>query len=74
VSHEVLIIRFPNGDAELYPGSRVPAVGDRLVRRNAEWVVARVDTHGLGGAAVTVTPANVVRDNSWPDPYGFIWK
>jgi hypothetical protein len=70
----MLIIRFPNGEAELYPESRLPVVGDKLVRRNVEWIVARVETHGLGGAAVTVTPTDVVRDPSWPDPYGFIWS
>jgi hypothetical protein len=71
VSHEVLIIRFPDGDAEIYAG-QVPAVGDKLVRRNAEWIVSRVGSSALGGAAVTVTATDVVRDGSWPDPYGFI--
>jgi hypothetical protein len=72
MSHHMLIIRFPDGQAELYAGS-TPSVGDRLVRRNADWIVARIDTSALGGKAITVTPADVVRDTTWPDPYGFIW-
>jgi hypothetical protein len=73
VPHDVLVIHFPDGEAELYSGN-VPSVGDKLVRRNVEWVVARVGASALGGVAVTVTSTNVVRDESWPDPYGFIWK
>jgi hypothetical protein len=70
---QVLIIRFPNGDAEFYAG-RLPSVGDRLVRNDAEWVVCGVAANSLGGTSITVTATNVIRDKGWPDPYGFIWS
>jgi hypothetical protein len=70
---QVLIIRFPNGDAELYTG-RMPAVGDRVVRNDVEWVVSGVAANSLGGKSITVTATKVLRDKSWPDPYGFIWS
>lgn len=69
---EVLIIRFPDGASEIYAGSFVPSIGDKLTRRDADWIVARVDLNSLGRTAVTVMPAAVVRDDSWPQPYEFI--
>jgi len=72
VHDEVLIIRFPDGETEIYAGSLVPSIGDRLTRRNADWIVARVDLNSLGRTVVTVMPAAVVRDDTWPEPYEFI--
>jgi hypothetical protein len=72
MSDEVLVIRFPNGDAEIYSGSFVPSTGDRLTRRESEWIVARVDTRGEGRTTVIVMPVVVRRDESWPKPYEFV--
>ena len=69
---EVLIIRFPDGDTEIYAGPFMPSVGDRLSRRSADWIVARVELNLLGRTAVTVMPAAVERDETWPQPYEFI--
>jgi hypothetical protein len=71
VAQNVLVIRFPNGDAEIYSGS-APATGDRLVRRNAEWIVARVDVRVESHTTVTVLPVAVRRDTTWPTPYEFV--
>ena len=72
MSQEMLVIRFPNGDAEIYSGSSIPSAGDRLARRESEWIVARVDVRGEGRTTVTVRPVAVQRDESWPKPYEFI--
>jgi hypothetical protein len=52
----------------------MPAVGDRVVRNDVEWVVSGVAANSLGGKSITVTATKVLRDKSWPDPYGFIWS
>ena len=72
MSGEALLIRFPDGDAEIYSGSFVPSSGDRLTRRDSEWIVARVDAAREGRVVVIVMPAAVQRDESWPKPYEFI--
>jgi hypothetical protein len=71
MSQEVLVISFPNGDAEIYSGV-VPSTGDRLTRGEAEWMVSRVDVHREGRTTVTVMPVAVQRDESWPKPYEFV--
>jgi hypothetical protein len=72
VANEVLIICFPNGDAELYAGGNVPSVGDRITRHHSDWIVSRVDTDPERAVRVTVMPSAVVRDDAWPAPYGFV--
>jgi hypothetical protein len=67
----MLLIRFPDGEAEFSSGS-APAVGDTLTRRGQVWAVARVVSDEAGCLAVTVMPAEVQRDPSWPEPYQFI--
>lgn len=69
MSSDVLIIRFPDGDAEFSARSLVPTVGDRIWRRNEAWIVAAVDTNHGAATTVTVMPAEVTRDDSWPEPY-----
>ena len=71
MSGEVLVIRFPNGDAEIYSGS-CPSTGDRLTRRDTQWIVARVDFRPESHTTVTVMPVRVQRDASWPTPYEFV--
>ena len=71
MSQEVLVIRFPNADAEIYAGS-VPSNGDRLTRGGREWIVARIDAHREGKPVVRVMPVAVQRDEGWPKPYGFV--
>ena len=68
MSDDLVIIRFPNGDAEFDARMSRLSVGDRITRRGAEWLVARVD-EAAGRVAVTVMPAEVQRDESWPTPY-----
>ena len=68
----MLLIRFPEGEAEFYSGRSVPSVGDKLTRRGKIWAVARVVTDERGRLGVTVMPAEVETDPSWPEPYGFI--
>ena len=68
MSDELVIIRFPNGDAEFDARMSRLSVGDRITRRGAEWLVARVD-EAAGPVAVTLMPAEVERDASWPAPY-----
>ena len=61
------------GDAEFLGGfNDMPTAGDRLWRRNRQWVIARVDTNAQGNTAVTLMPAEVVRDESWPKPFTVI--
>ena len=70
--HEgVLVIRFPNGDAEIYSGG-TPATGDRLSRGEKEWVVARIDARLEGRTTVSVVDCDVQRDPGWPSPYEFV--
>lgn len=71
LSQEVLVIRFPNGDAEIYAGS-VPSKGDRLTRGGREWIVMRIDVHRAGKTIVSVIPVAVQRDGGWPKPYEFV--
>lgn len=71
MSAEVLVIRFPNGDAEIYSGSR-PSTGDKLTRRDTQWIVAQVASRGGSHTAVTVMPVKVQRDPSWPTSYEFV--
>ena len=68
MANQTLIIRFPNGDAEFCARSDVPSIGERLALRNNEWIVARVENHLDKAVRVTVMPAEVVRDASWPVP------
>ena len=63
LSQEVLVIRFPNGDAEIYAGS-VPSKGDRLTRGGREWIVMRIDVHRAGKTIVSVIPVAVQRDEA----------
>ncbi len=71
--HEgVVVVRFPNGDAEIYAGSVVPSTGDRLSRGETEWVVARIDIPAAGRTTVTVVASEVQRDQGWPTPYEFV--
>lgn len=71
--HEgVVVIRFPNGDAEIYSGSVLPSTGDRLSRGGTDWVVARIDIHAEGRTTVTVVASEVQRDQGWPMPYEFV--
>lgn len=72
MAHEVLIIRFPNGDAEFYATSDISSVGDTITRYDSDWIVARVDTNPERAVRVTVMPSEVVRDGSWPTPHGLI--
>ena len=72
MSQEVFVIRFPNGEAEIYSGSAVPSTGDRLTRGDTEWVVARVEARLEGRTTVSVMPVAVQRDESWPKPYEFV--
>lgn len=71
MSSEVLVIRFPNGDAEIYAGS-CPSTGDRLTRRDTQWIVAKVDFRRGSHTTVTVRPVEVLRDTGWPTPYEFV--
>jgi len=68
VANQTLIIWFPNGDAEFCVRSDIPSIGERLALRNSEWIVARVENHLDKAVRVTVMPAEVVRDDSWPVP------
>ena len=68
MANQTLIIWFPNGDAEFCVRSVIPSIGERLTLRNSEWIVARVQNHFDEIARVTVMPAEVVRDDSWPVP------
>jgi hypothetical protein len=72
MSMEAHLIRFPDGDAEFFSGPVVPSTGDRLTRRNAEWIVGRVDVDRKGWVVVVVMPAAVKCDESWPKPYEFM--
>jgi hypothetical protein len=72
MSVEALLIRFPDGGTEYFSGSVVPSTGDRLTRRNSEWIVGRVDLARTGRAVVSVRPAAVRCDESWPKPYELI--
>ena len=72
MASEVLIIRYPDGDAEFWAGGDVPSVGDSLTRRNADWTVAHVDADTDGCVRVIVMPARPVRDDSWPKPFQFV--
>jgi hypothetical protein len=71
MSSEVVVIRFPDGDAEFYAGAEVPLVGEKMTRRGAEWFVARVNSLE-GRVALDVLPFAAERDESWPTPYDFI--
>jgi hypothetical protein len=73
MSSKALIIRFPDGDAEFYWGG-APSVGDTIGRRNGDWIVSRVEANLEGRVNVTVLPAEVVRDDTWPRPYEFITR
>jgi hypothetical protein len=67
------IIRFPDGSTEVYAGSgRAPSVGDRFFRRDADWIVARVDGREEDHVAVTLMPAEVARDDSRPKPFELV--
>ena len=68
MANQTLIIWFPNGDAEFCVRSDIPSIGEGLALRNSEWIVARVENHLDETARVTVMPAEVVRDDSWPVP------
>ena len=68
MANQTLIIWFPNGDAAFCVRSDIPSIGERLALRNSEWIVARVENHLDETARVTVMPAEVVRDDSWPVP------
>ena len=68
MANQTLIIWFPNGDAEFCVRSDIPSIGERLALRNSEWIVARVENHLDKAVRVTVMPAEVVRDDSWPVP------
>ena len=46
-------------------------VGDRITRHHSDWIVSRVDTDPERAVRVTVMPSEVVRDDSWPTPYGY---
>jgi hypothetical protein len=74
VSSKALILRYPNGDAEFYWGTDAPGVGDTIGRRNGNWIVSRVEANFDGVVNVTVLPAEVVRDETWPRPYEFITR
>ena len=67
----MLIVRFPDGDAEFFAGAKSPGVGDRIWRRGEPWVVARLGPDAGGHPTITVMPAEVPRDPSWPDPDGW---
>ena len=71
MADEFVLIRLPDGDAEFHAGAQVPAVGERMYVRGADWLVARVD-RAPGRVTVTVMPPEVVRDESWPTPYEFL--
>ena len=66
----IIVIRFPDGDVEFDAGPAVPGVGDQVTKRGMRWRVAHVDDT-QGRVAVTLTPAEVVRDDSWPAPFEF---
>ena len=69
----MLVIRFPDGDAQFHSAPAMPSIGDRIQKRDAYWRVARVDANTQDLIAVTVMPwLEVVRDESWPEPYQFI--
>jgi hypothetical protein len=68
VANQTLIIWFPNGDAEFCVRSDIPSIGERITLRDGEWIVARVENHLDRTVRVTVMPAEVVRDDSWPAP------
>jgi hypothetical protein len=71
--HEgVVVVRFPNGDAEINSGSVVPSTGDRLSRGGTDWVVAGIDIHAEGRTTVSVVASEVQRDQGWPTPYEFV--
>jgi hypothetical protein len=69
---EVILVRFPDGGAELYWGSSVPSVGDQLTRNGWRWIVARVGRDPAGAQAITLMPAEVERDEGWPSTFDFI--
>ena len=66
----IIVIRFPDGDVEFEGGPEVPAVGEAITKRGRPWRVAHVDDT-QGRIAVTLMPAEVVRDDSWPAPFEF---
>ena len=66
----IIVIRFPDGDVEFEGGPEVPAVGDAITKPGRPWRVAHVDDT-QGRIAVTLMPAEVVRDDSWPAPFEF---
>ena len=68
MANQTLIIWFPNGDAEFCVRSDIPSIGERMPLRDSEWIVARVENHLDRTVRVTVMPAEVVRDDSWPAP------
>ena len=68
----MLLIRFPDGEAEFYSGHGVPSMGDKLTRRGKVWAVARVVADEAGCLGVTVMPAEMETDPSWPEPCEFI--
>ena len=44
------------------------------MRRNGNWIVSRVEANFDAVVNITVLPAEVVRDETWPRPYEFITR
>ena len=74
MANQTLIIWFPNGDAEFCVRSDVPSIGERITLHDSDWIVARVENHLDKTVRVTVMPARVVRDDSWPAPSGLVTR
>ena len=66
---QLLTIQFPDGEAEFSYGA-TPGVGDRLWRRDQEWIVASVSP-GVARCRpyIILRPVAVRRDVSRPEPF-----
>ena len=65
---DLVVIRFPGGDAEFDAGSPTPTVGDTIIRREVQWRVTQIDERVDHCVTISVIPIEVERDESWVLP------
>jgi hypothetical protein len=63
---EMLILQFPDGEREFSYGA-IPGVGDRLWKREREWIVASISPDPIRPhPCISLQPVAAKRELTWP--------